>query len=82
MGGKDCQEEICAPDKEEQMMKEAMEKRASGPRLDADVESIVKPMLLGSRRRQVLSNDKPLNAVILGRVTWPLLHRMTLMYPQ
>ena len=38
--------------------------------------------MLKSRQSQVLSNDKPLNAVVLGRVTWPLLHRMSLMYPQ
>ena len=30
----------------------------------------------------MLSNNRPLNAVVLGRVTWPLLHRMSLMYPE
>ncbi len=30
----------------------------------------------------VLTNNKPLNAVSLGRVSWPLLHRMSLMYPE
>ena len=37
--------------------------------------------VLKSRSNQILQNTTPLNAVILGRVTWPLLHRMTLAYP-
>ncbi len=30
MGGKDCQEEICAGDKEESMIREALEKKQKG----------------------------------------------------
>ena len=28
------------------------------------------------------NNNKPLNAIDLGRSTWPILHRLTLSYPQ
>ena len=66
-----CSELICAGDKEENMIKEALAKRNSGP---------VKQ--LKSRTNQIVTNDKPLNAVILGRVTWPLLHKMALCYPE
>ena len=34
-----------------------------------------------SRNYQLLSYDKPLNSVILGRLSWPLLHSMSLAYP-
>ena len=68
MGGSDCSEEICAGDKEENMIREAMKKGQTG-------------IVQKSRSTQILQNSKPLNAVILGRVTWPLLHRMSLSYP-
>ena len=38
-------------------------------------------VVLKSRTNQILQNNRPLNASILGRVTWPMLHRMTLAYP-
>ena len=72
MPGSSCSEQICAGDKEESMIKEALEKKRSqgGPGVN-----------IKSRSSQLLQNQSPLNAVILGRVTWPLLHRMSLMYP-
>jgi FAD-linked sulfhydryl oxidase len=27
-------------------------------------------------------NERPLNSIELGRSTWPILHRMTLSYPE
>ena len=75
MSGPECSQEICAGDKEENMIREAMNKKAQGG-------GAMMSYQMKSRKNQVLTNNKPLNAVILGRVTWPLLHRMSLAYPE
>lgn len=70
MGGAadDCNEHICSNDKDEKQLKEVLSKSASSP---SGVS------LLHSEFR-----ERPLNAIDLGKSTWPLLHRFTLGYPE
>ncbi len=71
MGGNstadDCNEYICSNDKDEKQMKEVMNRP------------------LGESSKGSLSHsefkERPLNAIDLGRSTWPILHRFTLGYP-
>ena len=72
--GKDCSEEICAnedPAKAAQEMNKNMQNAMSSPTIRSAPSSA----------NQILKNKSPLNAVLLGRVTWPLLHRLSLLYP-
>lgn len=39
-------------------------------------------MSSGPTPQQSIMKEKPLNAIELGRSTWPLLHRLTLSYPE
>ncbi|TNV71919.1 hypothetical protein FGO68_gene7882 [Halteria grandinella] len=71
MGGKDCDEYICSNDKEEQQLKEIFNK-PSGLQGNSG----------GPTQIQSIMKEKPLNAIELGRSTWPLLHRLSLSYPQ
>ena len=36
----------------------------------------------GPSPQQSVMKEKPLNAIELGRSTWPILHRLTLSYPE
>ena len=65
----DCNQHICSSDKEAEMIKAALSGKGGGAAIK-------------SREAAVLNNQTPLNAVILGRVSWPLLHRMALAYPE
>lgn len=69
MGGSDdCNEYICSNDKDEKQIKEV---------LNRSVQSSSSATYQHSEFR-----ERPLNAIDLGRSTWPILHRFTLGYPE
>lgn len=68
MGGADCNDYICSNDKEEKQLQEIFSKpHAVSTNTKSPAQSIMQ--------------EKPLNAIELGRSTWPILHRMSLSYP-
>ena len=69
MASDDCTEYICSTGKEEEQLSQLMQASAgqsSGPRYQPD---------------RLPRSERPLNVLELGRSTWPLLHRMSLSYP-
>ncbi len=68
MAGADCNDYICSNDKDEKQLQEVMSMHSSGSSGPSPQQSVMK--------------EKPLNAIELGRSTWPILHRLTLSYPE
>ena len=66
--GSDCNEYICSNDKDEKQIQEVLGKSVT--------------YSSGKSPTQAVLGDKPLNAGELGKSAWPLLHRMTLSYPE
>ncbi len=63
----DCNEYICSNEKDEKQLKQVMSRQIGN--------------LHNEEWYAELFKERPLNAIDLGRSTWPLLHKFTLKYP-